>query len=123
LGEIARDRRAAEDPGIGARETARTVFGVDHVSYGTAAGFESLRPCIGAQGFAGNTWQGAPLHYWSMVENSRVSGGRTARRHVLYLGEINDTGALHRAAPSKRPDEDGKRDRSRCAPTFGTHRH
>jgi len=31
------------------------------------------------------------LHrYWSIVENRRVSGGRTVQRHVLYLGEIND---------------------------------
>jgi hypothetical protein len=59
-----------------------------------------------------------------MVENSRVSSGRTVRRHVLYLGEINDTGALHRAAPSKRSDEDGQQARrSRCAPTTGTRRH
>ena len=28
--------------------------------------------------------------YWSIVENRRVSGGRTVQRHVLYLGEIND---------------------------------
>lgn len=28
---------------------------------------------------------------WSIVENRRVSGGRTVQRHVLYLGEINDT--------------------------------
>jgi Transposase DDE domain len=29
-------------------------------------------------------------HYWSVVENRRVKGGRVAQRHVLYLGEIND---------------------------------
>jgi hypothetical protein len=29
--------------------------------------------------------------YWSSVENRRVSGGRTVQRHVLYLGEINDS--------------------------------
>ncbi len=29
--------------------------------------------------------------YWSLVENRRVSGGRVAQRHVLYLGEINDS--------------------------------
>jgi transposase len=32
------------------------------------------------------------LHrYWSLVENRRVSGGRVVQRHVLYLGEINDS--------------------------------
>src|ERR1035438_4920287 len=29
--------------------------------------------------------------YWSVVENRRVSGNRTVQRHVLYLGEINDS--------------------------------
>jgi hypothetical protein len=29
--------------------------------------------------------------YWSVVENRRVSGGRTVQRHVIYLGEINDS--------------------------------
>ena len=28
---------------------------------------------------------------WSIVENRRVAGGRTVQRHVLYLGEINDS--------------------------------
>ena len=29
--------------------------------------------------------------YWSVVENRRVNGGRVVQRHVLYLGEINDS--------------------------------
>lgn len=29
--------------------------------------------------------------YWSVVENRRVKGGRVVQRHVLYLGEINET--------------------------------
>jgi hypothetical protein len=28
-------------------------------------------------------------HYWSIVENKRVAGGKVLQRHVLYLGEIN----------------------------------
>ena len=28
---------------------------------------------------------------WSVVENRRVEGGRVVQRHVLYLGEINDS--------------------------------
>ncbi len=28
---------------------------------------------------------------WSVVENRRVRGGRVVQRHVLYLGEINDS--------------------------------
>jgi hypothetical protein len=32
---------------------------------------------------------GKEHRYWSIVENRRVSGGRTVQRHVLYLGEIN----------------------------------
>ena len=34
-------------------------------------------------------------HYRSAAENRRVKGGRVVQRHVLYLGEINDS---HRAA-------------------------
>ena len=29
--------------------------------------------------------------YWSVVENRRLSSGKTAQRQVLYLGEINDS--------------------------------
>src|SRR3977135_2493378 len=32
--------------------------------------------------------------YWRVGENTRVAGGRVAQRHVLYLGEINDTQEL-----------------------------
>ena len=28
---------------------------------------------------------------WSIVENKRVAGGRVVQKHVLYLGEINDS--------------------------------
>ena len=31
---------------------------------------------------------GKEHRYWSIVENRRVSGGRTMQRQVLYLGEI-----------------------------------
>ena len=34
---------------------------------------------------------GKEHRYWSIVENRRASGGRTVQRHVLYLGEINDS--------------------------------
>ena len=34
---------------------------------------------------------GKEHRYWSIVENRRLSGGRTMQRHVLYLGEINDS--------------------------------
>jgi Transposase DDE domain len=34
---------------------------------------------------------GKAHRYWSVVENRRVAGGRVVQRHVLYLGEINDT--------------------------------
>src|SRR5580700_8217008 len=37
---------------------------------------------------------GKQHRYWSVVENTRVAGGRVAQRHVLYLGEINDTQEL-----------------------------
>jgi hypothetical protein len=34
---------------------------------------------------------GKEHRYWSIVENHRVTGGRVVQRHVLYLGEINDS--------------------------------
>src|ERR1700675_1202662 len=33
---------------------------------------------------------GKDHRYFSIVENRRLPGGRTAQRTVLYLGEIND---------------------------------
>src|SRR5450755_3756447 len=32
-------------------------------------------------------------HYWNVVENKRLDGGRVVQRHVLYLGEINSSQA------------------------------
>jgi hypothetical protein len=37
---------------------------------------------------------GKEHRYFSVVENRRVGGGRVVQRHVLYLGEINDTQQL-----------------------------
>jgi transposase len=37
---------------------------------------------------------GKAHRYWSVVENRRVGAGRVVQRHVLYLGEINDTQEL-----------------------------
>src|SRR6202045_4023608 len=37
---------------------------------------------------------GKQHRYWSVVENTRVGGGRVVQWHVLYLGEINDTQEL-----------------------------
>src|SRR5947208_7167742 len=37
---------------------------------------------------------GKQHRYWSVVENTRIAGGRVVQRHVLYLGEINDTQEL-----------------------------
>src|SRR5215831_5523325 len=34
---------------------------------------------------------GKEHQYWSVVENRRVADGRIVQRHVLYLGEINDS--------------------------------
>lgn len=34
---------------------------------------------------------GKEHRYWSLVENRRLSDGRVAQRHVLYLGEINSS--------------------------------
>jgi hypothetical protein len=37
---------------------------------------------------------GKEHHTFSVVENRRVAGGRVIQRHVLYLGEINDSQEL-----------------------------
>src|SRR5207245_3480117 len=37
---------------------------------------------------------GKEHRYFSVVENKRVASGRVVQRHVLYLGEINDTQQL-----------------------------
>ncbi len=34
---------------------------------------------------------GKEHHYWSIVENKRVGEEKVVQRHVLYLGEINDS--------------------------------
>lgn len=34
---------------------------------------------------------GKEHRYWSIVENHRIAGGRVVQKHVLYLGEINDS--------------------------------
>src|SRR5256885_2409284 len=37
---------------------------------------------------------GKQHRYWSVVENTRTARGSVVQRHVLYLGEINDTQEL-----------------------------
>lgn len=34
---------------------------------------------------------GKEHRYWSVVENRRVTGGRSVQKTLLYLGEINDS--------------------------------
>ena len=34
---------------------------------------------------------GKEHRYWSVVESTRVGGGRVVQRQLLYLGEINDS--------------------------------
>ena len=47
-------------------------------------------------------WKDGKEHrYFSLVENKRVAGGRVVQRHVLYLGEINDTQEVTCADRSK----------------------
>src|SRR5258705_2422676 len=47
---------------------------------------------------------GKQHRYWSVVENTRTARGRVVQRHVLYLGEINDTQdlACNRGARGRR---------------------
>ena len=50
--------------------------------------------------------------YWSVVENRRLSDGRVAQRHVLYLGEINSSQAETWRRAIEVFDEDAQRSRS-----------
>jgi len=54
---------------------------------------------------------GKEHRYWSIVENRRVSGGRTVQRHVLYLGEINDSQRAAWCQTIEAFDEAGERSR------------
>ena len=54
---------------------------------------------------------GKQHRYWSIVENRRVSGGRTMQRHVLYLGEINDAQRAAWCQTIEAFDEDGQQAR------------
>src|ERR1700692_2449343 len=51
---------------------------------------------------------GKQHRYWSVVENTRVAGGRVVQRHVLYLGEINDTQELAWRRAIEVWEDDGK---------------
>ena len=64
---------------------------------------------------------GKEHRYWSVVENRRVSGNRTVQRHVLYLGEINDS---QQAAWSEAIEVFDEGDRTtRQVALFPEHRH
>jgi hypothetical protein len=57
---------------------------------------------------------GKTHRYWSVVENRRLADGRVLQRHVLYLGEINDTQAHAWRRSIEVLDE--REDASRCFP-------
>jgi len=52
---------------------------------------------------------GKEHRYWSIVESRRTSGGRVVQRHVLYLGEINDSQKAAWCKSIQVFDEDGGR--------------
>ena len=54
---------------------------------------------------------GKEHRYWSIVQNRRVAGGRTVQRHVLYLGEINDSQRAAWCQAIEAFDESGQRSR------------
>jgi hypothetical protein len=63
---------------------------------------------------------GKEHRYFSVVENKRVVGGRVVQRHVLYLGEINDTQELAWRKSIEVFDEGAaRRGRCRCFPRIG----
>ena len=52
---------------------------------------------------------GKEHRYWSIVESRRASGGRVVQRHVLYLGEINDSQQAAWCKTIRVLDEGGER--------------
>ena len=57
---------------------------------------------------------GKQHRYWSIVENRRVAGGRTVQRHVLYLGEINDSQRAAWCQTIEAFDEGGQTPATKC---------
>ena len=55
---------------------------------------------------------GKQHRYWSVVENTRVAGGRVVQRHVVYLGEINGTQELAWRRSIEVLEEGGRRPRT-----------
>src|SRR5450631_3821725 len=55
---------------------------------------------------------GKTHHYWNVVENKRLDGGRVVQRHVLYLGEINSSQAAAWRKAIEVFDEDAGRART-----------
>jgi hypothetical protein len=55
---------------------------------------------------------GKTHHYWNVVENRRLDGGRVVQRHVLYLGEINSSQAAAWRKAIEVFDEDAGRART-----------
>src|SRR3982075_4673092 len=55
---------------------------------------------------------GKTHHYWNVVENIRLDGGRVVQRHVLYLGEINSSQAAAWRKAIEVCDEDAGRSRT-----------
>src|ERR1700720_1821045 len=55
---------------------------------------------------------GKTHHYWNVVENKRLDGGRVVQRHVLYLGEINSSQAAAWRKAIEVFDEDSGRART-----------
>lgn len=64
---------------------------------------------------------GKEHRYWSVVENRRVSGGGTIQRHVLYLGEINDSQQAAWSEAIEVFDEDDQR--TKQVALFPEYRH
>jgi len=52
--------------------------------------------------------------YWSIVESRRLAGGQSAQRHLLYLGEINDSQEAAWRKSIEVFDEDREQSRQAC---------
>ena len=117
---LCRRAQALDRLGAIVAERRRTACGADQASCGAAASCESLGMFLRHKI---RRKDGKEHRYWSIVENRRVSGGRTVQRHVLYLGEINDASGLPGVGRSKRSTRTVRTvGRSRCSPRIVRHR-
>lgn len=97
---------------------AEIACGADLPPCEAASACESVAACFCATRFAAETAKSTAIG--GIVENCRVASGRTVQRHVLYLGEINDSQKAAWCQAIEAFDEGGRQ--AKQTPLFPEHR-